>query len=82
METKKKLYDAAREYRTSFAAEGSHMERCSDLSFHAGAKYLIDRAYDKERIQMLFDHIVDTTGGMLLENELFHIIYILTSDEV
>jgi len=82
MKNKKKLYDAAKEYRTSFAAEGSHMERCSDLSFHAGAKYLIDRAYDKERIQMLFSHIVETTGGILLENELFHIIYILTSDEV
>jgi hypothetical protein len=76
-----KTEEAAQKYRISFAAEGSHMERCSDLSFRAGAQFIIDRAYDKERMQRLFSHVCELTGHSLLENDMHEIIHILTSDK-
>jgi hypothetical protein len=50
-------------------------------AFKEGAQFIIDRAYDKERMQRLLSHVCELTGHSLLENDMHEIIHILTADE-
>ena len=50
-------------------------------AFDAGAQFITDSAYDKERMQMLFSFILGLIGEPLLDNDMHEIIHILTSDE-
>jgi dimeric dUTPase (all-alpha-NTP-PPase superfamily) len=50
-------------------------------AFDAGAQFITERAYNKERMQRLFSHICEIAGHSLLENDMHEIIHILTADE-
>jgi len=77
-----KIEQAAKEY-----ASGSEMEllrkfySVTVIDFKAGAKFITDRCYDKERIQKLFSYLCETTGHAPLESDMHEIIHILTSEQ-
>ena len=53
----------------------------AETSFIAGANFITDRAYDKERIQRLISHIYEATGHTPLESDMHEVIHILTSEQ-
>jgi len=57
------------------------MNQIIKRSFTEGAKFIINRCYDKERIQKLFSYLCETTGHAPLDSDMHEIIHILTSEQ-
>ena len=72
------LENSKKHYIMAFSEE---LHRDADMDFRAGAKFITDRCYDKERIQRLISHIYEATGHTPLESDMHEIIHILTSEQ-